>query len=89
MKISIFSAFYPFRGGIAQFNARLVRSLEKENEVSAFTFKKQYPNFLFPGTNQYVDEKDIVDKIQAKRIVNTFNPFTHEAVAVFVAGHVA
>ena len=77
MKISIFSAFYPFRGGIAQFNARLVRSLEKENEVSAFTFKKQYPNFLFPGTNQYVEEKDIVDKIQAKRIVSTFNPLSY------------
>ncbi len=77
MKISIFSAFYPFRGGIAQFNARLVRSLEKENEVSAFTFKKQYPDFLFPGTSQFVGENDLVDKIEAKRIVSTFNPFTY------------
>lgn len=81
MKISIFSAFYPFRGGIAQFNARLVRSLEKENEVSAFTFKKQYPNFLFPGTNQFVGENDLVDKIEAKRIVSTFNPFTYLGAA--------
>ncbi len=81
MKISIFSAFYPFRGGIAQFNARLVRSFEKENEVSAFTFKKQYPNFLFPGTSQFVEENDQVDKIKAKRIVSTFNPFTYLGAA--------
>lgn len=77
MKISIFSAFYPFRGGIAQFNARLFRELEKEHDVKAFTFKKQYPNFLFPGTTQYVDDNDDSDNIPAKRIVSTFNPFTY------------
>lgn len=77
MKISIFSAFYPFRGGIAQFNARLFRELEKENQVNAYTFKKQYPGFLFPGTTQFVDEKDSSDKIPAERIVSTFNPLTY------------
>jgi glycosyltransferase involved in cell wall biosynthesis len=77
MKISIFSAFYPFRGGIAQFNARLFRSLEKKQEVQAFTFKQQYPDFLFPGTSQYVTEKDDADVILAQRIVSTFNPFTY------------
>jgi hypothetical protein len=29
LRISIFSAFYPFRGGIAQFNERLAEELEK------------------------------------------------------------
>jgi glycosyltransferase involved in cell wall biosynthesis len=77
MKIAIFSAFYPFRGGISQFNARLLRSLDKEHKVEAFTFKKQYPDFLFPGTSQYVQPGDRVDKIQAHRIVSTFNPFTY------------
>lgn len=81
MKISIFSAFYPFRGGISQFNARLFRELEKNHEVKAFTFKKQYPNFLFPGTTQFVDENDPSDKIPAERIVSTFNPFTYFSAA--------
>jgi hypothetical protein len=81
MKISIFSAFYPFRGGIAQFNARLYRELEKSNEVKAFTFKKQYPNFLFPGTTQFVDSTDTSDKIPADRIVSTFNPITYFSAA--------
>lgn len=76
MKISIFSAFYPFRGGIAQFNTRLAKELKKEHEISCFTFKKQYPDFLFPGKTQFVDEKSI-DPTHAQRIVSTFNPFTY------------
>jgi glycosyltransferase involved in cell wall biosynthesis len=77
MRISIFSAFYPFRGGIAQFNARLFRSLEKANTVKAFTFKKQYPDFLFPGKTQYVSDEDHADPIPAERIVSPFNPLTY------------
>lgn len=77
MRISIFSAFYPFRGGIAQFNARLFRALEKKNEVSAFTFTTQYPKILFPGKTQFVSPEDHADAIPAERIVNPFNPFSY------------
>lgn len=81
MKISIFSAFYPFRGGIAQFNARLTKELVKENTVKTFTFKKQYPNFLFPGKSQFVDSIVNSDPVKADRIVSTFNPFTYFSAA--------
>lgn len=77
MKISVFSAFYPFRGGIAQFNARLAQELAKENTLQLFTFKKQYPNFLFPGKSQFVESTVNPDPVEAKRIVSTFNPFTY------------
>ena len=76
MKVSIFSAFYPFRGGIAQFSALLYRSIEKKHSVQAFTFKRQYPNFLFPGQTQLVTEKDIADKIPATRVLDSMNPFS-------------
>ncbi len=81
MKISIFSAFYPFRGGIAQFNTRLTKELAKENTIKTFTFKKQYPNFLFPGKSQFVDSKVNPDPVEAERIVSTFNPFTYFSAA--------
>lgn len=80
-KVAVFSAFYPFRGGIAQFNAKLYRALEKISDVKAFTFKKQYPDVLFPGKSQYVTDKDIADKIPADRIVSTFNPLTYGKAA--------
>jgi glycosyltransferase involved in cell wall biosynthesis len=79
LRISIFSAFYPFRGGIAQFNERLAEELEKEHSVQAFTFKQQYPDFLFPGTSQYITTEN--KGIQAKRIISTFNPFTYFSAA--------
>ena len=66
MKISLLSAFYPYRGGIAQFSAMLYRALEVENEVKAYTFKRQYPNFLFPGTSQFVTADDNPDPIHAR-----------------------
>lgn len=76
MKIALFSAFYPYRGGIAQFSAMLYRALEVNHEVKAFTFKRQYPNFLFPGKTQFVTESDIADPIPARRDLDSVNPLT-------------
>ena len=81
MKISLLSAFYPYRGGIAQFGAMLYRSLEKEHEVNAFTFKRQYPGFLFPGTSQFVTAEDKADKIPALRTLDSTNPYTYRSTA--------
>ena len=81
MKISIFSAFYPFRGGIAQFSAPLLRSLQKKNSVKPFTFKRQYPTFLFPGETQFVSNDDTADKIAAVRILDSINPFSYFSAA--------
>lgn len=77
MKISFLSTFYPYRGGIAQFNASVYRELEKNHTTKAYTFKRQYPNFLFPGETQFVTENDSSDKIPAIRILDTINPFTY------------
>ena len=81
MKIALLSAFYPYRGGIAQFSAMLYRALEEEHEVSAYTFSRQYPNFLFPGSSQFVTEDDNADPIEAKRLLDTVNPVTYGKTA--------
>lgn len=77
MKIAYLSTFYPFRGGIAQFNANLYQTLAKEHEVTAFTFKRQYPDILFPGKTQYVTPEDNATVIESIPIVDTANPFTY------------
>jgi len=76
MKIAFLSTFYPYRGGIAQFNGALYRALEKEHEVKAFNFSLQYPKALFPGKTQYVDENDEAEKIPSERVLNAMNPAT-------------
>lgn len=77
MKIAFLSTFYPFRGGIAQFNALVFRSFEKKSEIKAFTFKRQYPEFLFPGKTQFVTPEDAADPVSAERVLDTVNPFSY------------
>lgn len=76
MRIALLSVFYPYRGGIAQFSAMLYRSLEQEHQLKAFTFSRQYPNILFPGSSQFVADDDDVDRIPAERTLDSINPIT-------------
>ena len=76
MKIAILSTFYPFRGGIAQFNASLLDGLSRECTVKAFNFTLQYPDFLFPGKTQYVTPEDSALQVDAQAVLSTVNPFS-------------
>ena len=77
MRTAILSCFYPYRGGISQFNACLYSELGKENTVKAFNFRRQYPGFLFPGKTQYVTDDDQAEKICSERLLDAANPVTY------------
>lgn len=81
MKIAYLSTFYPFRGGIAQFNARLLQALTKFANVQAFTFKRQYPKILFPGETQFVQTQDIAEIVESIQLLDTINPFSYFSTA--------
>lgn len=82
MRIAYLSTFYPFRGGISQFNTMLYRTLVKqEHEVKAFTFCCQYPAFLFPGKTQYVEDYDAEMVVDTEVILSSINPFSYEKTA--------
>ena len=73
-KVVFFSALPPYRGGISDFSELVVSAMEQLCDLKAFTFKKQYPNFLFPGKTQLSQNK------LAKsypRIVSGFNPLSY------------
>lgn len=75
MRILILGTAHPFRGGLAAYNERLARELQKEgHEVMIFTFTVQYPGFLFPGKTQYTDAPSPSD-LSVRRILNSVNPF--------------
>ncbi|MGM0626089.1 MAG: glycosyltransferase [Bacteroidota bacterium] len=77
MKICFLSTLFPYRGGIAQFNADLYRAFEaKGHDVSGVNFTRQYPDFLFPGKSQYVPESDNADAIENVRLLDSINPFS-------------
>ncbi|PKO95625.1 MAG: glycosyl transferase [Bacteroidetes bacterium HGW-Bacteroidetes-7] len=81
MKIAILSCFYPYRGGIAQFNANLHNELGNKHQVRAFNFKRQYPGLLFPGKTQYVTNEDVALKIDSTPLLDTINPFSFISTA--------
>lgn len=77
MKIAILSCFYPYRGGISQFNANIFTELEKSGHtVKAFNFKRQYPSFLFPGKTQFVTPDDEAMPVPSTALLDTINPLS-------------
>ncbi|MCU7495274.1 MAG: glycosyltransferase [Ignavibacteria bacterium] len=73
MKITIVSAAYPYRGGIADFARLLYSELAKKHEVNVITFKRQYPSLLFPGKSQTESGKT-VEAIPTERLIDSVNP---------------
>jgi glycosyltransferase involved in cell wall biosynthesis len=75
MKIISLGPAYPYRGGLADFNNRLIQQLESEgHEAEIYTFALQYPGFLFPGKTQYSGSPP-PEGIKITRILNSVNPF--------------
>ena len=72
---------HPYRGGIAHFLEKMYSDLPaRGHQVSAVTFKRQYPTSLFPGRTQYVDDHN--DRPgPALRLLDTLNPLTWYATA--------
>ena len=81
MRIAFLSVFYPYRGGIAQFNAHLLEAMGRDHEVRAFNFTRQYPDFLFPGKTQYVTPEDKAVPVESTRLLDSINPFTWRETA--------
>lgn len=76
MRIAFLSVFYPYRGGIAQFNAHLYQALAAQHEVKAWNFSRQYPSVLFPGKTQYVTMEDKAVPVESTRTLDSVNPLT-------------
>lgn len=75
MKITLLGTAYPFRGGLAAYNERLIHQFNAEGHQGDIeTFTLQYPNFLFPGETQYADW-EAPKNIEIHESVNSINPF--------------
>ena len=74
MRIVICGPAHPYRGGIAAYNERLAQQFLQEGDAAAiYTFKLQYPGFLFPGKTQYEDGYG-PQGVTITRAINSVNP---------------
>ncbi|MFO7818278.1 MAG: glycosyltransferase, partial [Desulfovibrionales bacterium] len=75
MYIIIIGPAHPLRGGIAALNERLASQLINEgHDVEIYSFKLQYPGFLFPGKTQYTDTEPPAN-LKIFSAINSINPF--------------
>ncbi|TNE52528.1 MAG: glycosyltransferase, partial [Bacteroidetes bacterium] len=74
MKILLLSPAHPLRGGIAASSERLALELQaKGHTVVVYSYKLQYPSFLFPGKTQFTDDPP-PPGLTIKTRLNSVNP---------------
>ena len=75
MKIVLLGTAWPYRGGLASFNERLIRAFTEEgHDAEIVTFTLQYPQFLFPGKTQFSTSPAPTD-LRISRAINSISPF--------------
>jgi len=76
-KIVIVGPAHPLRGGgMSTFNERLARAYsDRGDDVQIFSFRLQYPSFLFPGKSQFTDEP-APEGIRIRSTINSINPIS-------------
>jgi len=68
---------YPFRGGIAHYTTMLCRALrERGHDVLPVSFKRQYPQWLFPGQSDRDPSKKPLKVEGARYWIDSLNPIT-------------
>jgi len=73
-KVILVGTAYPYRGGLASYNERLIREFGTMGyDAKIMTFTLQYPDFLFPGKTQYSSSPAPTD-LQIERKVSSVNP---------------
>jgi len=87
MKIVLIGPTYPFRGGIAHYATLLCRSLRQNHNVKFISFKRQYPQFLFPGSNDRDISENPIKVSDVDYLIDSMNPLTWWDAAGAVKGY--
>ncbi len=81
MKIIIIGPVYPYRGGIAHYNTMLIQRLQLQKcDVKAISFRRQYPNWLYPGQTDK-DKSQSYVSVPAEFLLDPLYPWTWRHVA--------
>ena len=77
MRLALIGPVYPYRGGIAHYTTALCRALRKRgHKVLLVSFKRQYPQWLFPGQSDKDPSREPLRAEQAHYWIDSLNPFT-------------
>lgn len=75
MNIALIGPTYPFRGGLAHYTTVLAQRLRRRHRVAFYSYRKQYPAWLFPGSTA-PDPSDHALEEPCERFIEPLNPLT-------------
>jgi len=81
MKIDIVGPSYPFRGGISYHSTLLFKNIKKKHTVKFYSFKRQYPHFLYPGKTDKDNSQFLIKDAEIESCLDSMIPFTWFNVA--------
>jgi len=77
VRLVLIGPVYPYRGGIAHYTTMLYRALRgRGHEVLLISFKRQYPQWLFPGMSDKDPSKEPLKVEKARYWIDSLNPIT-------------
>ncbi len=77
MRLALIGPVYPYRGGIAHYTTRLAQTLRQVgHELLLVSFKRQYPQRLFPGQSDRDPSTRPVKAPDAHYWLDSLNPLT-------------
>lgn len=74
MHIALISVALPYRGGISKHTSILNEKLKKYHSVELINFSRQYPDYLFPGKTQFIE--DLENDYPGTRCIDSINPLS-------------
>ena len=84
MQIALISVAPPYRGGISKHTSILVKNLSKTHSIDLINYSRQYPDFIFPGKSQYIDE--YIEDFPSERCIDSINPLSWFKTGNILAG---
>ena len=85
MKFALISPFPPLRGGISKETETIYNYFNNNgHEIKVINFKRLYPQFLFPGKNQYNNNNLYNDDENIIKNLDSINPLTWNKVSKYI-----
>jgi glycosyltransferase involved in cell wall biosynthesis len=77
MRCVLIGPVYPYRGGIAHYTTRLAQAIrERSHNLLLISFKRQYPQWLFPGQSDKDPSHKPLEAERAWYWIDSLNPLT-------------
>lgn len=80
-RVALVGPMLPYTTGIAQYTSQLYGALRTVASTQAFSFKQQYPGWLYPGKTGYKLEPDMPLEPEVVYSLNIYNPLSWRKTA--------